>query len=168
MWREGCRQNCLYAPDGGRRKLAATPWLFRETNNPKNFVVVPAYFFRVSEIYPYGLFRWWYYRDKCYSNHSRCFVIPLRGSDIISSQRMDAWRGRKIGNALQIFSRDCGIITFLGPRQHRKTKNGFRNLHRKYWMLARKIRMLHWPICTIRILCPSLCTGHTWRMIKPY
>ena len=39
---KGCRQNCLNAPDESRRKLAATPWLFRETNNPKNFVVVPA------------------------------------------------------------------------------------------------------------------------------
>ena len=140
----------------GQEKISCHAMVVSRDEQPEEFCRRTSHFFRVPEIYPYGLFRWWYYRDKCYSNHSRCFVIPLRGSDIISSQRMDAWRGRKIGNALQIFSRDCGIITFLGPRQHRKTKNGFRNLHRKYWMLARKIRMLHWPICTIRTLCPRI------------
>ena len=39
---ELCRQDRLKAPDDGRRKLADRPSLFRETNNPASFVVVPA------------------------------------------------------------------------------------------------------------------------------
>ena len=39
---ELCRQDRLEAPDAGRRKLADTPMLFRETKNPDTFVVVPA------------------------------------------------------------------------------------------------------------------------------
>lgn len=36
-----CRNDRLSSPDKGRQKLADTPHLFRETNNPDNFIVVP-------------------------------------------------------------------------------------------------------------------------------
>ena len=36
-----CREDRLAAPDPGRRKLADRPSLFRETNNPSNYIVVP-------------------------------------------------------------------------------------------------------------------------------
>ncbi|MBR4544448.1 MAG: class I SAM-dependent DNA methyltransferase [Oscillibacter sp.] len=39
---ELCRQDRLHAPDEGRRKLADTPTLFRETKNPDTFIVIPA------------------------------------------------------------------------------------------------------------------------------
>ena len=39
---EACRQDRLNSPDAGRRKLAQTPTLFRETNNPESFILVPA------------------------------------------------------------------------------------------------------------------------------
>lgn len=39
---EACRQDRLNAPDPGRRKLADMPTLFRETNNPKNYILVPS------------------------------------------------------------------------------------------------------------------------------
>ena len=38
---EKCRQNRLSAPDPGRRKLADTPTVFRETQNPDSFIAVP-------------------------------------------------------------------------------------------------------------------------------
>lgn len=38
---EACRQDRLNAPDPGRRKLADTPTLFRETNNPVRYVAIP-------------------------------------------------------------------------------------------------------------------------------
>jgi len=38
---EACKADRLAAPDPGRRKLADTPTLFRETNNPSSAVVVP-------------------------------------------------------------------------------------------------------------------------------
>ena len=37
-----CKQDREQAPDQGRRKLAETPALFRETKNPDTFIVVPA------------------------------------------------------------------------------------------------------------------------------
>ena len=39
---ELCRQDRLNSPDAGRKKLADTPMLFRETNNPDSYIVVPA------------------------------------------------------------------------------------------------------------------------------
>ena len=39
---ELCRNDRLNATDAGRRKLADTPMLFRETKNPKSYIIVPA------------------------------------------------------------------------------------------------------------------------------
>ena len=38
---ELCKEDRLTGA-GDRQKLAATPWLFRETNNPKSYIIVPA------------------------------------------------------------------------------------------------------------------------------
>lgn len=38
---ERCRQDRLNAPDAGRRKLADTPTLFRETSNPESAILIP-------------------------------------------------------------------------------------------------------------------------------
>lgn len=38
---ERCRQDRLNSPDAGRRKLADTPTLFRETQNPSSCIVIP-------------------------------------------------------------------------------------------------------------------------------
>jgi hypothetical protein len=37
-----CREDREASPDAGRRKLADRPTLFRETNNPATFIIVPA------------------------------------------------------------------------------------------------------------------------------
>jgi len=39
---EACRIDRLDSPDEGRRKLADKPALFRETNNPETFIVIPS------------------------------------------------------------------------------------------------------------------------------
>ncbi len=39
---ELCKQDRLSSPDKGRQKLAETPTLFRETNNPESYIIVPA------------------------------------------------------------------------------------------------------------------------------
>ena len=39
---EACKADRENSPDVGRRKLADTPSLFRETNNPEKFIVIPA------------------------------------------------------------------------------------------------------------------------------
>ncbi len=49
-----CRENRLAAPDAGRRKLADTPSLFRETKNPASYVVVPEVSSEKREYIPMG------------------------------------------------------------------------------------------------------------------
>ena len=39
---EACKEDRANAPDAGRRKLAETPSLFRETRNPDTYIAVPA------------------------------------------------------------------------------------------------------------------------------
>ena len=39
---EACKLSRLSSPDKGRQKLAESPALFRETNNPDTFIVIPA------------------------------------------------------------------------------------------------------------------------------
>lgn len=39
---EACREDRLNSPDAGRQKLADTPTLFRETNNPTTYIIVPS------------------------------------------------------------------------------------------------------------------------------
>ena len=39
---EACKEDRENAPDEGRRKLAMTPHLFRETNNPNTYIIVPS------------------------------------------------------------------------------------------------------------------------------
>jgi hypothetical protein len=39
---ESCRIDRLNSPDEGRRKLADKPALFRETNNPETFIIIPS------------------------------------------------------------------------------------------------------------------------------
>ncbi len=38
---QACKEDRENSPDAGRRKLAQTPWLFREQLNPEKFIVVP-------------------------------------------------------------------------------------------------------------------------------
>ena len=52
---EACKADRLAAPDPGRRKLADTPTLFRETNNPSSAVVVPKVSSEQREYVPMGL-----------------------------------------------------------------------------------------------------------------
>ena len=52
---EACKADRLAAPDPGRRKLADTPTLFRETNNPNSAVVVPKVSSEKREYVPMGL-----------------------------------------------------------------------------------------------------------------
>jgi hypothetical protein len=37
-----CKEDRLYSPDPGRRKLAETPTLFREISNPSAYIIIPA------------------------------------------------------------------------------------------------------------------------------
>ena len=49
-----CREMRLNSPDAGTRRLADTPALFRETNNPATFVVIPRVSSERREYVPIG------------------------------------------------------------------------------------------------------------------
>ncbi len=49
-----CKEDRLNSPDAGRRKLADTPTLFRETLNPKSFLVVPSVSSQKRKYIPIG------------------------------------------------------------------------------------------------------------------
>ena len=51
---ELCRNDRLNAPDAGRRKLADTPTLFRETNNFDSFIIVPRHSSENRRYIPFG------------------------------------------------------------------------------------------------------------------
>jgi hypothetical protein len=53
---ELCRQDRLSSPDAGRRKLAQTPTLFRETLNPDSFLIVPKVSSERRRYIPIGFF----------------------------------------------------------------------------------------------------------------
>lgn len=54
---EACRQDRLHSVDAGRQKLADTPTLFRETNNPETFIVVPKVSSEQRRYIPIGFMR---------------------------------------------------------------------------------------------------------------
>ncbi|MDO4629483.1 MAG: methylase [Planctomycetia bacterium] len=51
---ENVRKMRLASPDAGSRRLADTPHLFRETNNPKNFIIIPSVSSERREYIPNG------------------------------------------------------------------------------------------------------------------
>ena len=53
---EACRQDRESSPDAGRRKLAEKPHLFRETNNPEHFLLVPKVSSEKRRYVPIGFF----------------------------------------------------------------------------------------------------------------
>lgn len=53
---ELCKQDRLNSPDAGRRKLAQTPTLFRETLNPNSFLIVPKVSSERRRYIPIGFF----------------------------------------------------------------------------------------------------------------
>ena len=54
---EACKADRLAAPDPGRRKLADTPMLFRETKNPESFVIVPRHSSENRKYIPLGFLK---------------------------------------------------------------------------------------------------------------
>ena len=51
-----CKEDRLSSPDAGRRKLADTPTLFRETMNPERFLIVPKVSSERRKYVPIGFF----------------------------------------------------------------------------------------------------------------
>ena len=85
---EACRQDRLSSPDKGRQKLADTPHLFRETQNPEQFMVVPKVSSENRRYVPMGFF------DKNTISTDLNFIIPnvtLYHFGVLTSNVHMAW-----------------------------------------------------------------------------
>ena len=85
---EACRQDRLSSPDKGRQKLADTPHLFRETQNPEQFMVVPQVSSENRRYVPMGFF------DKNTISTNLNFIIPnvtLYHFGVLTSNVHMAW-----------------------------------------------------------------------------
>ena len=83
-----CRNDRLSSPDKGRQRLADTPHLFRETNNPDNFIVVPKVSSENRRYIPLG------FLDESTIASDLLFIIPdatLYHFGILTSNVHMAW-----------------------------------------------------------------------------
>lgn len=105
---EQCREERLASTDKGRRKLAETPWLFRETRNPNRCLVVPKVSSEKREYIPIG------FLDNNTIISDLAFIIPnatVYEFGILTSSLHVAWTGI-IGGRLKSDYRYSNTIVY--------------------------------------------------------
>lgn len=105
---EKCREIRLASTDKGRQKLADTPWLFRETNNPDSCLVVPEVSSEKREYIPIGFI------DKNTIVTNLAFIVPdasVYEYGILTSSLHMAWV-RVIGGKLKSDYRYSNTIVY--------------------------------------------------------
>lgn len=157
---ELCRKERLSSPDKGRQKLAETPWLFRETKNPGDYLIIP----KVSSIYrdyiPMG------FLDENTIATDLAFILPnasLFDFGVLTSSIHMAW-ARTIGGKLEIdyrYSNDLVYNNFPWPEATDEQK-------RKITELAKQVldARSEWPECSLahlynaKFMPPALRKSH--------
>lgn len=118
-----CRQDRLNSPDAGRRKLADSPTVFRETQNPKNYIVIPKVSSQRRRYVPIG------YLDENTIPTDLLFIIPeadMYYFGVLTSNVHMAWM-RAVGGRLKSdyrYSANLVYNTFPwpSPSDEQKTK----------------------------------------------
>ena len=111
---ELCRNDRLNAPDAGRRKLADTPTLFRETKNYNSFIVVPAVSSEKRKYVPIG------FLDKDTIPTNLVIIVPdatLYHFGVLNSNVHMAWM-RAVAGRLEMryrYSKDIVYNNFPWP-----------------------------------------------------
>lgn len=111
---EACRQDRLSSPDKGRQKLADTPHLFRETQNPEQFMVMPKVSSENRRYVPMGFF------DTNTISTDLNFIIPnvtLYHFGVLTSNVHMAWM-RAVCGRLEMryrYSKDIVYNNFPWP-----------------------------------------------------
>ena len=103
-----CRENRLAAPDPGRRKLAETPALFRETKNPETYIIVPGVSSEKRRYIPIGFL----HGDTIPTNLAN--IIPgatLYHFGVLSSNVHNAWM-RAVAGRLEMRYRYSAKIVY--------------------------------------------------------
>ena len=85
---ELCRQDRLNSPDAGRQKLAETPTMFRETQNPEQYIIIPKVSSEKRKYIPCG------FMDESVIPSDLVFIIPdatLYHFGVLTSNVHMAW-----------------------------------------------------------------------------
>jgi len=111
---ELCKQDRLNSPDAGRQKLAERPMLFRETNNPASFILVPKVSSERRRYVPMG------FLDSATISTDLNFVIPeatLYHFGILTSNVHMSWMRAVCGRLKSDYrySKDVVYNTFPWP-----------------------------------------------------
>jgi len=122
-----CRKDRENAPDAGRRKLAKTPMLFRETKNPEKFIVVPATSSENRLCIPIG------YLDKKTIVSNAVLIIPestLYHFGILTSDVHMAWTRTVCGRLKSDYrySKDIVYNNFPWPQADEKQQSEIEKL----------------------------------------
>ena len=118
---EACRTDRLNSPDTGRRKLADTPHLFRETNNPETYIIVPSVSSENRKYIPMG------FLDKNTIPTNLVLIIPnatLYHFGILTSNVHMAWT-RAVCGRLEMryrYSKDIVYNNFPWPEASEEQK----------------------------------------------
>jgi hypothetical protein len=135
---EACRIDRENSPDAGRRKLAETPMLFREINNPDSYVVVPKVSSERRKYIPIG------FLSKQTIASDLLFIIPnatLWHFGIITSNVHNAWNRTVCGRLKSDYrySKDIVYNNFPWPdaneeqqRQIAELAQGVLNARERY------------------------------------
>ena len=157
---ELCREARLSSPDKGRQKLSETPWLFRETRNPADYLVVPATSSIQRDYIPMGFLG----EETIASNAA--LIVPgatLYHFGIMTSKLHIAWTAA-VGGKLKSdyrYSNDLVYNNFPWPETTDEQK-------REITELARQIldARIEWPECSLvhlynaKFMPPALRKAH--------
>lgn len=103
-----CKEDRLAAPDEGRRDLANTPYLFRETQNPTSYVLVPRHSSEKRRYIPLG------FLGEESIPHDSALIIPsatLYDFGILTSNVHNAWM-RAVAGRLEMRYRYSAQIVY--------------------------------------------------------
>lgn len=113
---EGCKQDRLNAPDKGRQQLADMPHLFREIQNPNNYLIIPKVSSERRPYIPIG------YMDKETIASDLVFIIPsasLYHFGVLTSWVHMAWMRAVCGRLKSDYrySKDVVYNNFPWPKE---------------------------------------------------
>jgi len=161
---ELCKQDRLSSPDAGRRKLAQTPTLFRETMNPESFLIVPKVSSERRRYIPIGFF------DSDTISTDLNFIIPnatIYDFGVLTSNVHMAWMRAVCGRLKSDYrySKDVVYNNFPWPTPTEEQR--LHKLVRRFWMPGHCTRIAVLPICTTKLPCRRNSAKPTSRTTKP-
>ena len=134
---ELCRQDRKNSVDKGRQKLADTPTLFRETNNPDAFIVIPKVSSEQRRYIPIG------FMDENTIASDLVFIIPdatIYQFGILTSNVHMAWMRAVCGRLKSDYRYSANVVynnfPWPSPTDTQKPKSGKPGCNGCLWILG--------------------------------